>query len=162
MGSGSMAKYHSHWIVVLLTLVMLQAGSTVAEEGTSLAVVVSIDNPISNLSLVELQRIYLGKTTLFPDGQEIELIEHAQSVEQFCLKGLEMTTLRFRKHWLKLIFSGGYATPPKECERIEDIDKLLCRNVGAICFVPTASVESCMKVLTIDSLGVNDEGYVLK
>lgn len=127
-----------------------------------LAVIVSDKCDLTDISTDELQKFYLGKTTMHTDECEIRLLAYQPSVKAFYRIVLDMTLLRFRKHWMKLVFAGEFATPPEECSTIADLKQRLCNNPGAIGFLPLSKVEGCMKILTIDGKQPDDSGYLLK
>ncbi len=147
------------YTICTLILVLLCLGSTATAQ---IVVVVNDSNSISDLTLDELKRIYLGKTTAFPDGKEIVLMEYSPLCEKFYKAVLNMTELKVRKHWMKVVFSGEYATPPTEYKDLDEIKNQVCKNRGAICFVGLSEVEDCMKVLTIEGKKPDDEGYPLR
>lgn len=126
-----------------------------------LVVVVDDSNSVSNLSMKELKRIYLGKITDFKNGQEIALAEYAPANEDFYQATLGRSTHKTRKYWMKLIFSGGHATPPKVFKKIARIKQFLRDTEGAICFIESSDVDTGMKVLSLDGKMPEDEGYPL-
>ena len=147
------------YTVCILILVLLCFGGTATAQ---IAVIVNDANSTYDLTLDELKRIYLGKMTAFPDGKEIALMEYEPLCEKFYKAALNMTELKVRKHWMKVVFSGEFATPPTEHHHLEEIKDLVCKNRGAICFVRLSDVEDCMKVLTIEGKKPDDEAYPLK
>ncbi len=147
------------YTICTLLLIMICLGSTATAQ---IVVVVNDSNSISDLTLDELRRIYLGKTTAFPNGKEIVLMEYAHLCEKFYKAVLNMTELKVRKHWIKVVFSGEYATPPIEYHDPDEIKNLVCKKRGAICFVRLSDLEDCMKVLTIGGKEPDDEGYPLR
>lgn len=63
---------------------------------------------------------------------------------------------------MKLIFSGGHATPPKVFKKIEKVRQFIRDIEGAICFIESADVGEGMKVLSIDGKKPGEEGYPLE
>lgn len=127
-----------------------------------LVVVVNDSNSVSDLSMNELKRIYLGKITDYKNGQEIILGEYAPENEDFYQTVLGMSTRKTRMHWMKLVFSGGLATPPKVFKKIEKVRQFIRDTEGAICFIKSSEVDKGMKVLTIDGKRPGEEGYLLQ
>lgn len=142
-----------------LILILLTLSSTATAQ---IAVVVNDSNSTSDLTMDQLKRIYLGKTTAFPDGKTVVLMEHGSLNEEFYKTVLDMTLLKVRKHWMKIVFSGVYATPPTEYKDSDEIKRLVCKNKEAICFVRLTDADDCMKVLTIDGKNPEDKDYPLR
>jgi hypothetical protein len=109
-----------------------------------------------------LERAYLGKITVFSDGQDIVLAEYAPLMESFFESVLGMTLNKVKMHWLKLILSGGTAIPPTKFDDIEDNKKFVMHNRGAISFMELSGADGTVKILTIDGKSPSAEDYPLK
>lgn len=127
-----------------------------------LVIVVNDSNSVSNLSMNQLKRIYLGKITEYKNGQEIILGEYAPESEDFHQTVLGMSTRKTRMHWMKLVFSGGPATPPQVFKKIEKVRQFMQESVGAICFIESSVVDKGMKVLSLGGKKPGDDDYPLK
>ena len=126
-----------------------------------LVMVVHDSNSVSDLSMKELKRIYQGKITDYKNGQEITLAEHTPVNEDFYQAALGMSTRKTRRYWMKLIFSGGHATPPQVFKKIERVRQFIRETEGGICFIEASDVEEGMKILSIEGKKQGDEGYPL-
>lgn len=124
-----------------------------------IAVVVHYDNPIENLAANELSNVYLGVTTSLSNREEIVLFELSRCSEQFYDQLLGMSPLRFKKHWMRLVFSGAYANPPDRKGTTEEFVTSLCKIKNGIGFIEADSVPECLKIIAIDSLYPGDDGY---
>jgi ABC-type phosphate transport system substrate-binding protein len=87
-------------------------------------------NPVRNLSIEELRRLYLGRTTTFSQNQPVLLLERA--------------------------------TPPQAIAEMEDLKRVLARNVGAIGFLDLSAADQSVKVLTLNSPHPGDADYPLR
>lgn len=145
------------FVIALATGPALQA-----ESHEPLAIVVSDDCELSDVSSDDLKRFYLGKTTVMSDGYEIELLSFRAAAKKFYDLVLDMTPLSVRKHWMKLVFAGEFATPPTEYSDVDEIDAIICKRKEAICFLPLSKVTDCMKILTVNGLKPDDSDYPLK
>lgn len=141
-------------------LILTLASTIQADE--PLAVVVSYSCTISDISMSELKRFYLGQTTILPDGDEVLLVAYTPAADSFYKTVLDMTILEVRRHWMKLVFEGEYATPPEEYRHIDELKDIVCKKEGAICFVPLSEVDDCMNILKLDGKKPGDEEYPLK
>lgn len=133
-----------------------------SEVAGQIAVVVNKKNPTSDISMLELKLIYLGKSTSFHNATEIELLEFGSSCDEFYELVLNMSKREVRKHWLKKVFSGDHAVPPTEYDDIDIVRSRICKSKSTICFIDFADVGECMKVLSIDGLKPEDEDYPLR
>jgi ABC-type phosphate transport system substrate-binding protein len=127
-----------------------------------IAVVVHPDNSILDIELDHLKRIYLGKITTFKSGESIVLTENTRLGEEFYQAVTDMSLRRVRKHWMKIVFEGAYATPPTHFEDLAELKYFISRNRGAIGFVELDEIDSSLKVLTIDGLGPEADNYPLR
>ena len=148
---------------LLLVLFIATPGQalTKEKEADTIVVIVHKDNPLTNVSAALLQKIYLGKVTIFPNGERIVLGEMATWSEAFYRILLNKTPMTIRKYWIGVVFSGGVATPPVELKKSEEIKEFIENNPGAIIFSTTSMVDSTMKILTIDGKNPGEPGYLL-
>ena len=149
------------WMLALLTG-MLLGTSLPAEAAAQFVVVVNPRNPVRNLSLEELRRLYLGRTTTFRQNQPVLLLEHAEARDAFYQAALGMNEARVKRHWIGIVFSGETVTPPQAIAAVEDLKRLVAQNVGAIGFLDLSAADQTVKVLTINGLHPGDAGYPLR
>jgi hypothetical protein len=149
-------------IVTTIVALTILSQATFAGADDPLVIVVDESCDLEGISLAYLKKLYLGKITVHSDGCEVLLLAHQSSSERFYKAVLDMSVLRLRKHWMKLVFAGEFATPPEEFRTAENLEKRLCDDSGAIGFVPLAEVAGCMKTLTIDGKQPGDTGYALQ
>jgi len=147
-------------INILAIILLVLTLSTAAQ--AQIAVFVNKNNPMADISMKMLERAYLGKTTVFSDGQNIVLAEYAPLMESFFESVLGMTLNKAKVHWLKLILSGGTAIPPTKFDDVEDNKKFVMHNRGAISFMDMADADDTVKILTIDGKSPSAEDYPLK
>lgn len=127
-----------------------------------IAVVVNKNNPVNNLSLKELQQIYLGEKSSFSGSLVISLGADANNSKEFIKKLFNWSEVSYNKHWMNLIFSGENYTAPKEFKRIEQIEKFILYDEGSIAFVDFSMVNEKMKVISINGKFPGNEKYTLK
>ena len=80
------------------------------------AVIVHRTNPIDSLSLEDLRRLYLGRTTTFKNQERIDLLEFTPGRKGFYRTALGMSEDQVRRHWVAVVFSGEPGTAPSEME----------------------------------------------
>ena len=147
-------------LVVLASIVL--SASWAPEAAAQIAVIVNPRNPITDLSLEELRRLYLGRTTAFRQNQPVTLLEQAEMRGPFYRVALGMNESRVRRHWIGIVFSGETATPPKTIAPVGELKRAVARNTGAIAFVELVAADPTVKVLTINGFHPGDAGYPLR
>jgi ABC-type phosphate transport system substrate-binding protein len=149
------------WMLALLSGTLL--GTSLPREARAqLVVVVNPHNPVRNLSIEELRRLYLGRATTFRQNQPVLLLEHAEARDAFYQAALGMNEARVKRHWIGIVFSGETATPPQAIAAVEDLKRVVAQNVGAIGFLDLSAADQSVKVLTINGLRPGDAGYPLR
>jgi hypothetical protein len=82
----------------------------------NLAIVVNVSNPISNLSMAELRRVFLGERSHWPNGRRITLVmmEAGQPERAVVLRDIcQMNETDFNNHFLRGVFTGEVLVSPK-------------------------------------------------
>lgn len=127
-----------------------------------IAIVVNKNNPIDDISIAELKRIYLAKKTVFSLGNNIVLAEYADLKEKFYDILLDWSLIKYRKHWMKLIFSGESYGAPKEFDRPDDLKEFISKNANAIAFIALSDADDNVKILTVDGKNPWSKDYPFK
>lgn len=114
-----------------------------------IAVVVHPSASFDSLSQDQIQRIFLGKTKKFPNGnQAVPLNQntgtpiHDKFNEGVCNK----SPGQYRAYWSQLIFTGKGA-PPKDSGGDADIVKLVSTNPNLIGYIDSSAVDGSIKVV---------------
>ncbi len=119
----------------------------------SLRIVVSKDNKITTLTGDDLNRIFLGKKTLWDSGTRIVPAmpeEESPAGELFLAGTLKKSVSQFRSYWKRLLFSGG-GTVPKVFRSSSQLMDFVARSPGAIAVVETSAVDDRVRVLEISN-----------
>ena len=133
-----------------------------AAASAQVAVIVNRANPIQNLSLSDLQRLYLGQSVTFSNGTRVVLVTYPAAEARFYQAALGMTGDRFQRHWTELVFQGQDATPPKPIATGEELNRFVAEHPGALAFIDLAAVEQSVKIMTIDGRAPSDPAYRLR
>jgi ABC-type phosphate transport system substrate-binding protein len=149
------------WMVMILAGAVLSA-SLPSEARGQIVVIVNPRNPVRDLSLEELRRLYLGRTTTFRQNQPVILLEQAEIRRAFYRAALGMNEARVKRHWIGIVFSGETATPPKAIAAADELKRTVAQNTGAIGFLEQTAADPSVKVLTINGLHPGDAGYPLR
>ena len=152
-----MNKNNIKWIICVILFICFTNVST-----AQIAIVVNKNNPIDDISIAELKRIYLAKQTVFSQGKNIVLAEYADLKEEFYDILLDWSLIKYKRHWMKLIFSGESYGAPKEFDRTDDLKKFISKNVNAIAFIALSDADDNVKILTVDGNNPWSKDYPFK
>jgi len=113
------------------------------------AVIVSASNGNGSLDQDTISRIFLGKTSNFPDGSQaipVDQTEGSTSRDSFNDKVLGKSSSQLKAYWSRLIFTGK-GTPPKESGTDADIKALVAKNPNLVGYVDSSVVDGSVKVV---------------
>ena len=113
------------------------------------AVIVSASNGNGSLDKDTIERIFLGKTSSFPDGSQaipVDQNEGSAAREAFNDKVLAKSSSQLKAYWSRLIFTGK-GTPPKESGNDADVVALVAKNPNLVGYVDAAAVDGSVKVV---------------
>ncbi|MBQ0780051.1 MAG: phosphate ABC transporter substrate-binding protein [Thalassolituus oleivorans] len=129
----------------LLSLLILFTSAAYAE----VSVIVSANNANASIDADTLSRIFLGKTSNFPDGNQaipVDQTEGAVARESFNEKVLGKNSSQLKAYWSRLIFTGK-GTPPKESGSDADVKALVANNPNIIGYIDSSAVDGSVKVV---------------
>jgi len=130
-----------------------------------LAIIVNQANPVDQLSLAELQAIFLGERSHWPNGRRITLVmmesghpEREAMLRQVC----RMSESDFRRRILQGLFTGEVLVSPKTLATPVGVRKFIFNVPGAIGYLRPEDVDDSVKVIRIDGHLPGDEEYALR
>ncbi len=130
----------------------------------NLAVVVNLSNPVQNLSMPELRRIFLGERSHWPNGRRITLVmmEPGQPERAVVLRDIcQMNETDFNNHFLHGVFTGEVLVSPKTLATPVGVRKFVFNVPGAIGCFRVLDLDPSVKAIRIDERGPEDKGYRL-
>jgi ABC-type phosphate transport system substrate-binding protein len=137
---------------VLLLLGLVLVPVLVAQTPPEYKVVVNSANTVSTLSRDSVSRMFLKKTTTWPNGQTVapvDQVTHAPSRRAFSRAILGRATDEVAAYWNQMIFSGRALPPPTKASDSEVL-ALVHDNPNAIGYVAgDAKIGEGVKVLTV-------------
>jgi len=163
-------KKHSSFIGMLPGLAILAfflAFSPSAWAGDALVVIVNNANPVDNLSVGELKKLFLSDRSKWDTGRSVApvMITTGASERTAFLKIVcGMNDADFGKYFLQAAFTGKSATPPKEVSSPQSVKSIVSNSPGAIGFVKASDLSSgdtTVKAVKIEGLAASDAGYKL-
>ena len=137
--------------LVIVTLLSYTANADANSKGILIA---SEDVKIEKLSKNEIERIFLGKTTIWEDGTRIQVgLSNSDDLatESFLKEFIGKNKRRFKKYWLKLVFAG-YGIAPKFFKDDEKAIKYTKQQDGVITFISSKKLDNTdgLKIISID------------
>ena len=114
-----------------------------------MVVVVSAKNANYGLDKIDIEQIYLGKKSVFPDGTKavpIDQNEDSAVRAAFNDKVLNTTSGQRKAYWSRLIFTGK-GTPPKEVGTDADVVKQVAEDPSLVGYVNASAVDGSVKVV---------------
>jgi ABC-type phosphate transport system substrate-binding protein len=163
-----MAKVTATACVLLLAVGVL-SGSFDARlaDGANgaLAIVVNRGNPIDDLTVVELRRIFMFDTQMWPNGRKITILlretgqpEREEAIRLVCrLSGAE-----YDRHVLLQTFRGSIGWGPRSIRSATAMQRFVFNVPGAIGYVRADEVDGTAKVLRVGGLRPSDPRYPLR
>lgn len=117
-----------------------------------LVVVVSSDNPNSELTRTELSDIFLGRRNRFPNGDPVVPLNQRESSDAyrtFYAQYLNLTPAQVRSHWSRLIFTGR-GQPPSSVASISDLADRIADDPRGIGYLDIEQVDDRLQVVAIE------------
>lgn len=133
--------------------------------GGDVAVIVNKENPVSDVSLSRLVRIFKQETRFWENGTKIHLIlqETGALEKQIVLNKIyRMDEQGLKKYWLTKIFRGEISSFPRTLGSNEAVIRFVSEVPDAIGFIDASRVDDRVKVLRIKGKQSGEAGYVLR
>ena len=131
----------------------------------ALAIVVNRSNPVENLSLVELRKIFLGQQNHWSNGRRVTVVmlETGKPERQVVLTQIyKMDDKDFNTHFLHGMFTGDIHSAPKTLATTPEVLKFVFNVPGAIGYMRARDVDDSVKVVRIDSRLPSDKDYTIR
>ena len=155
-------------VVALVTIAAAGPMASALEAQTggaeAVAIVVHPQVNINDLSLDQLKSIFLAERQHWPDRSRITLLVRAAIAPERDLILTEvygMSEDRYRQYWIGKMFRSEVASGPKIVFSTDMLRDLVTVIPGSIGFVPVSEVGPDLKVIRIDGMLPEDEGYPL-
>ena len=117
------------------------------------AVVVNPGNDITEISVKDAKRLYLGKTGKFPDGGKADVVDQKVgegSRDTFYKNVVGKSESQAKSYWSKQIFTGK-GTPPEAIGGDAEVKAKVSADPKAIGYIDSSQVDDSVKrVLVVD------------
>jgi len=134
-------------------------------QSVDVAVVVHADTPISNLSLAEVRKIFLGDRQYWTSNTPVVLLIRAPVARErdVVLKVIyQMSESQFKQYWIAKIFRAESASAPKVVYSNDMANDLVAALPGAIAFIDPKEARPGTKVVRVDGHLPGEPGYPLR
>jgi ABC-type phosphate transport system substrate-binding protein len=133
--------------------------------GSDVAVVVNADTPVTDLTLAEVRKVFLGDRQYWNPKLPVVLLIRAPMARErdVVLRVIyQMSEAQFKQYWVAKIFRAEVTAPPKIVYSNDMQYELVAAMPGAIAFVDARNVHPGVKVLRVDSMLPGDKDYPLR
>lgn len=160
-----------HWTTSLLLsgwlcLVSLSQPAAQTSRSSDIAVVVHKDTPVSDLSLSDVRKIFLGEKQYWNARLPVVLLIRAPVAREreAVLKLIyQMTETQYNRFWYAKIFRAEAVSAPKIVYSNDMTKELVSVLPGAIAFIDAQHARSAgLKVLRVDGRLPGEPGYPLR
>jgi len=133
--------------------------------GVDIAVVVHPDTPITNLSMAEVRKVFLGDRQYWSTNVPVVLLIRAPVARErnVVLKTIyQMSDAQFKQYWIAKIFRAESASAPKVVYSNDMASELVSAIPGAIAFIDLREVRRGAKIVRVDGKLPGEPGYQLR
>lgn len=149
-----------------LACVLVICATIVAQtHSVDVAVVVHPDTPVTDLSLADVRKVFLGDRQYWTSNLPVVLLIRAPVARErnVVLKIIyQMSEAQFKQYWIAKIFRAESATAPKVVYSNDMANDLVTAVPGAIAFIDAREVRSGAKVVRVDGHLPGEPGYPLR
>lgn len=133
-----------------LRFFLLLLGACAVTAQADVAVIVHPSFPGSSLSKADFARLYLGRTTTFPNGKQASALDLAPGPvrDEMLSTLLDKTDSEMAHIWSRLVFSGNAKSLTRAADS-KDMLERIASDPNAIGYVDAKSVNASVKVLTV-------------
>jgi ABC-type phosphate transport system substrate-binding protein len=153
------------WIALWISIAPQHLSTAQTTRGADIAVVVHPDTPVSDLSLSEVRKVFLGDRQYWNSKLPVTLLIRAPVARErdVVLRVIyQMSEAQFKQYWVAKIFRAEVASPPKIVYSNEMQFELVTAIPGAIAFVDARNIRPGVKVLRVDGHLPGERDYPLR
>jgi ABC-type phosphate transport system substrate-binding protein len=155
---------------VVIAVCLLAPAPPVAAAGDPIVVIVNASNPVDNLSVSDLKKLFLSDRSKWDTGKSVAPVMVAAGAPErtaFLKIVCGMSDSDFSKYFLQAAFTGKSATPPKEVTSAQSVKANVAGSPGAIGFVKAGDFhgdgsDGGVKAVKVDGMTASDAGYKLR
>ena len=162
------------WLTAVLIgttfLPIVSSPQSWALDGGPIVVIVNQANPVQNVSMAELRKIFLSDRNRWDTGKNIAPVIAARGTAErvaFLKIVCGMRDAEFNKFFLQAAFTGKDVTPPREVLSSRDVKSIVAASPGASGFIRGLDFhgdgsDGGVKAVKVEGLLASDPGYKLR
>lgn len=157
-------------LVLTVVMAMVITPPPVRAGGEPIVVIVNGANPVVNLTMGDLKKLFLSDRSRWDTGKAVAPVMVAAGAPErtaFLKIVCGMNDADLGKYFMQAAFTGKSATPPKEVANAQSVKSSVATSPGAIGFVKAADFhgdgsDGGVKAVKIDGMAASDDGYKLR
>jgi ABC-type phosphate transport system substrate-binding protein len=152
-------------VAVLLLAIICAVALAQKSTDVDIAVVVHPDTPITNLSMAEVRKVFLGDRQYWSTNVPVVLLIRAPvaRARDVVLKRIyQMSDAQFKQYWIAKIFRAESASAPKVVYSNDMANELVSAIPGAIAFIDSREVRPGVKIVRVEGKLPGEPGYQLR
>jgi ABC-type phosphate transport system substrate-binding protein len=133
----------------LTFFLFLAVATASASAHADVVVIVSAKSPVKHLTAEQAAKIFLGKTSSFPDNGDAVPIDQAVGSpirDEFYAKVTHKNPSQLSAYWAKVIFTGD-GRPPAMLDGNAAVRKAVASNPNAIGYIDKSAVNKSVRVI---------------
>jgi ABC-type phosphate transport system substrate-binding protein len=149
---------------LLASLLGVAPATAHAQETEPLAIVVNRHNPLNEISLVDLRRVFRGQRSRWSNGRRDTLVmrDPGTREREAILQSLYgVAEDDYRRSYMQAVFSGETTDAPKTLASTNGVLRFVYNVPGAIGYVRARDVDASVKTLRVDGRLPGEPGYRL-
>ena len=149
---------------VATALAVLTPRAVRASNDVALAIIVSPESRLTNISVTDLQRVFQSERLTDPDGSKLIPLNHPpKTVDRvgFDLVVLGMDPEAVGRFWIDRKIRGG-SGPPRTVESLATLRRVVEKLPGAIGYIRPAQLSSEVRAIRVDGKLPEDPGYPVR
>jgi ABC-type phosphate transport system substrate-binding protein len=141
------------FFIASIALMSLLAGAPLSEHALAageVSIIVNKANTISDLSLADAKKIFMGDKTTWPSGKRISVLMAASGSPERAVvlrEIFKMSDAEYTKYFMQAAFTGKVTAPPKEVSSAAQMKQSVAGSPGAIGCVKNEDVDDTVKVV---------------
>jgi ABC-type phosphate transport system substrate-binding protein len=139
---------------VLVVVVWAPLSSAQGRKPTGFVVVVNKANPVKTMPLVDLRRIFMKQTRMWPHAEPVVPVDWDSTSEMrqiFCERVLNKSVREMSEYWVQQTMTQG-VSPPSTQRSALAILRYVASVPGAISYVPSNEVDNTVNIIRITGL----------
>ena len=141
------------WVAIAAVLLLAPASAPAAAQLT-FRIIVHRDNPVSGLTLPDLQRIFRKQTRMWSNGESMVPVDWdstSQVRADFSDRVMRRSVREMAEYWVQQNITQGL-TPPTTLKSTRAVLRFVASVPGAIAYVPADEMDDTVKRLDVKGL----------